>query len=267
MTGLLLLAWLAGCGGEPKPLPPAASVWIESRKVDEGKPARIHAPAATVMPEVEGLTLHQVSQGDDGSATWEATGAKGSYVVDVPGSDAKPVPVYIDIGVDGPTGGEMADLAAPAPKPPPVWPYVLAGVVGLGALVAAGIAAWQRWKPIPPPAPPDPPDIVALREWVALRARADLDPGALALELSAVYRRFLDATRVWPASSRTTREILDNLSGELNASELDCARRLLSAMDLVKFAEREVLASLFDQLDSDFRRLVVPVRGSGGHGA
>lgn len=260
MTWLLLLA----CRSEPTPLPPAAPVWVESRKVDEGKPARIHAPAGTTMPTVEGLTLTQESVGDDGSAVWDAVGAKGSYVIDVPGPDQKPVPIYVDIGVEGPTGGEMADLAAPAPRPPPIWPYVLGGLVGLGTVVAAGIAAWKKWRPLPPPAPPEPPDVLALRAWLALRARTDLDAAQLALELSSVYRRYLDATRVWPATSRTTREILDNLAGELSAAELDCARRLLSAMDLVKFAERDgnsARASLFEQLDADFRRLVSPVRG------
>ncbi len=260
----MILLLLLACHPTPAPLPPAAPVWVEARKVDEGKPARIHAPAGTQMPTVEGLTITQVSTGDDGSAVWDAVGQKGSYVIDVPGSDQKPVPIYVDIGVDGPTGGKMADLAAPTPRPPPIWPYVLGGVVGAGALVAAGIAAWKRWRPLPPPVPPEAPDILALRAWNALRARTDLEPAELALELSMVYRRYLDATRVWPATSRTTREILDNLSGELTAGELDCARRLLSAMDLVKFAEREARASLFDQLDADFRRLVAPVRGNAG---
>lgn len=252
----MILLWLLACQDAPVALPPAAPVWVESRRVDGT--ARLHAPAGTPMPTVEGLTITPSSVGDDGTAVWDVTGPKGSYVLEVPGPDQKPVPIYVDIGVDGPTGGTMADLAEPPPPPVPIWPYVLAGVLGLGALAAAVMAAWQRWKPVPPPPPPERADVIALREWDALRRRTDLEPADLALALSAVYRRYLDATRVWPASSRTTREILDNLAAELTATELDCARRLLSAMDLVKFADRSARASLFDQLDMDFRRLVTP---------
>ncbi len=256
----LLLSSLPACRTTPPPVAPAAPVWVEARKVDDGKAVHVHAPAGTVMPPVDGLTITQSSIGDDGTAVWDVTGKKGSYILNVPGPDQKPVPVYVDIGVDGPTGGAMADLASPAPKSPPVWPYVLASVLGLATVVAAAIAAWKKWRPIPPAPPPEPADVTALREWNRLRARDDLAPAELALELSAVYRRYLDATRVWPATSRTTREILDHLSAELTVSELDCARRLLSAMDLVKFADREAQASMFEQLDADFRRLVTPAR-------
>ena len=255
---MIVLLWALGCATDPVPLPPAAAVWVESRKVDAGAPARLHAPANTALPTVEGLTFTLVSTGDDGSAVWEVTGSKGSYVLDVPGPGDKPVPVYVDIGVDGPTGGTMADLASPPPVTPPIWPYLLAAALGLATIVLAGIAAWKRWRPIPPPAPLERPEVIALREWNALRSRSDLVPADLALELSAVYRRYLDATCVWPATSRTTREILDNLAAQLTATELDCARRLLSAMDLVKFADREAQVSLFEQLDLDFRRLVTP---------
>ena len=257
---MLPLVLALACHPAPQ-LAAGAPVWVEARKVDGGQAVRVHAPAGTVMPTVDKLTITQASVGDDGTAIWEVKGEKGSYILNVPGPDSKPVPVYVDIGVDGPIGGKMADLAGTAPRQPPIWPYLLAGVLGLGTLVAGAIAAWRRWRPLPPVAPPEPPDVIALREWIALRARDDLAPPALALELSAVYRRFLDATRVWPASSRTTREILDNLASELSAAELDCARRLLSAMDLVKFADRDAQASMFEQLDADFRRLVVPVRG------
>lgn len=267
---MISLVLALACSGEPVALPPAAAVWVESRKVDAGVAARLHAPATTVLPAVEGLTFTQVSTGDDGSAVWEVAGAKGSYVLDIPGPgpEQKPVPVYVDIGVDGPTGGTMADLASPPPETPPIWPYLLAAALGFATLVFAAIAAWKKWKPIPPPAPPERPDVVALREWSALRRRSDLVPSDLALELSAVYRRYLDATCVWPATSRTTREIVDNLAAQLTATELDCARRLLSAMDLVKFADREAQVSLFEQLDLDFRRLVTPsvaARSGSGH--
>jgi hypothetical protein len=153
----------------------------------------------------------------------------------------------------------MEDLAVLPPPPPPVWPWVLGGVAAIGALGAGGWFAWQRLKPKPPPPPPEPADRVARREWAALRARRDLQPEELALALSRVYRTYLDAVHAWPATSRTTREILDNLAGEMTALQLERARRLLSAMDIVKFSERETHASFFEALDADFDALVVPV--------
>ena len=144
---ILALLLLVGCPDEPTPLSPAAPIWVEARKVADGKPVRVHAPGETVMPAVEGLVIQQVSSGDDGTAVWEVSGKAGSYILEVPGAGGL-VPVYVDIGVDGPTGGKMADLATPPPSPPPVWPYVLAGVVGLGTLIAAALAAWKRWNPL-----------------------------------------------------------------------------------------------------------------------
>jgi hypothetical protein len=125
---------------------------------------------------------------------------------------------------------------------------------------AAGWFAWQRFKPRPLPPSPEPADVIARREWRALRARADLDPEALALGLSSVVRRYFEAVHQWPATSRTTREILDALAGDLTATEHASARRLFGAMDLVKFAERNDHAALFVTFDEDFERILKPAR-------
>jgi hypothetical protein len=136
---------------------------------------------------------------------------------------------------------------------------VLAIVAGLTALGAGTVWAFFRFRPKPAPPPPEPLWLVARREWEALRKRTDLEPEALALALSEVYRRYLQASHGWPATSRTTREILDNLAGELTAAQLDRSRRLLSAMDLVKFADRsKPLLEFFEALDADFHELVRP---------
>jgi hypothetical protein len=89
-----------------------------------------------------------------------------------------------------------------------------------------------------------------------------LAPAELALELSAVFRRYLEAAHGWPATRRTTREILDILAGLHTATELDSSRRLLMAMDLVKFADRDERATLFERLDDDFGNVVRPVGGT-----
>ena len=247
MRAALIALWLSACS-DPVPAPVAtdAGVWIDQRKVETGTPVVLHAPDGTPLPEVEGLTFTP-----SGPGVWEVRGGAGSYHAEIGG-----VQLFFDIGVDGPVGGEMDDLASLPPPAPPVWPWVLASVATAGLLSVAAWKAWQRWKPIPPPPTPEPPGRVARRAWALLRADTSLSPEPLALELSAVYRRYLDATHKWPATSRTTREILDNLAGELTALHLDRARRLLSAMDLVKFSERQAHADLFDALDADFDALV-----------
>jgi hypothetical protein len=140
---------------------------------------------------------------------------------------------------------------------------VVAALAAMGALVGAAVLAWRKLKPAPPPPPPEPPDRVARRAWAALRMRNDLGPDALAGELSAVYRRYLEAVYRWPATSRTSREILDALAGDLPAVQLERARRLLNAMDIVRFSDRSTHEGFFASLDEDFEALVsAPTRGA-----
>ncbi len=262
MTPLLLLA--LACGGpSPSTLADAPPVWLEARHVDEGQPVRVHVPAGTTLPAVEGITATQVVTGDDGSATWELRGAAGSYVLEVPSASGEPTRLFFDIGVEGPTGGPMQDIASLPPPTPPLWPRVAAAVAAVGFVVAAAALAWRKLKPAPPPPPPEPPDRIARRAWAALRLRDDLPPDVLAAELSAVYRRYLEAVHRWPATSRTSREILDALAGDLPAVQLDRARRLLNAMDIVRFSDRSTHEGFFSALDADFEALLAaPVRSA-----
>ncbi len=245
------MACFGGSGTGPDA--PASRVWVESGDVKSGESVRLHAPPdATVLP-VQGLTIRP-----DGNGVWTLSGEDASYVllVNLEGAP-EPARVFVDIGVAGPTGGPMDDLAALPERPSPIWPWVVGAIVLLGGLAAAAWMAWRRFKPIPPPPPPIPADVLARREWSALRVRTDMDHEALALALSGVYRRYLEAVHQWPATQRTTREILNAVAGEYTAAQLDRSKRLLMAMDLVKFAEREARVSLFDELDRDFDALVV----------
>jgi hypothetical protein len=247
-----VIASLLACAGEaPPPAPEAAPVWIEDRTVDAGAPVVLHAPDTVSVEAPAGLTATKRATGDDGTAVWELRGDPGSFHVEVAGTQ-----LFFDIGVEGPTGGPMDDLARVPEPPPPLWPWLVGSVVGAGALAAGALYAWKRFRPAAPPPPPEAPHVRARREWAAARVRADLAPELLALELSAVYRRYLEATGGFSATARTTREILDNLAGEMTALQLDRARRLLSAMDLVKFSDRETRAELFAKLDDDFEALV-----------
>lgn len=262
----LLLPILAACRGGDAPGAPPPPVWVEARKVNEGQPVILHAPAGVTPPQVPGLTFTQREVSEDGQVVWAVTGDKGSYVIDIPalkapdGAEIPASKLFVDIGLEGPTGGPMEDLVALPTPEPARWPWALAAAGGAMGLTAAALWAWRRYRPVPAPPPPEPADIVARRAWAQVRARTDLSPEAIALELSAIYRRYLEDAGGWPATARTTREILDNQTGELTAGELDASRRLLTAMDLVKFAERETHTLLFDALDHDFDRLIRPVR-------
>lgn len=257
MNALLLL----GCAEAPPPAASVGPVWTETRQVGSGEAVVVHAPADTPPPAAEGLTVSPSAAARPGEVAWEVRGADGSYLLEVRPPGAEPVTLYVDIGVQGPSGGPMAELVAAEPPPPPIWPQVLAGVLGLVLLLVLARMIQVRLRRRPVVTVSDPPDVVARREWRALRARSDLPPDALAVALSEVYRRYLEAARGWPATRRTTREVLDNLAGELTAAELEAAGRLLRAMDLVKFSGRDPTADLFPALDQDFERLVRP--GSG----
>lgn len=249
---LLLLA----CAEPPPPPPPAAGVWMSEKKAASGAAVVLHAPAGSTVVGSNELVVE--AKGED---SWALTGEDGSYIVTVaePGSTT-PTRLFLDIGVDGPTGGPMDDLQAPPPPPPPMWPWVLAGTVVVAGTAAGAIWAIRRLTPPPPPPRALAPHEAAIRAWNALRERTDLDAPGTASEMSIIFRTWLDAAWGFPATQRTRREILDNLAGMLTAAELDSARRLLSATDLVKFAERSEHANLFEQLDQDFRTLVKPVR-------
>ena len=267
MNGLFLALVLA-CheGSGTPPAPPGSVVWVDASRVASGTAVVLHAPSTTVLPTVEGLTARQTLVGDDGTATWELTGVDGSSIIEVPvpvGTDAGAAArtLYFDIGEEGPRS-QLDDVLPPVPPAAARWPYIVLAVLVLAAGLWGAVWAVRRLRP-PPPAPaPEAPDVLARRRWRELRAQSDVSPEPLAAALSDVYRHYLDASHAWPATARTTREILDNLAAELTAVQLQRARRLLGAMDLVKFSEHAELAGLFDALDVDFDALVVPVRQS-----
>lgn len=251
------LVTLVGCRTSERASVPPPAIYIEDAKVDPGVSLRVHAPAgSSLVVAPEGPVAKLV---DD--TTWEIEAEDGSYVVAVVPTEGAATKLYVDVGVTGPTGGEMDGLAALPPPAAPIWPYVILGVTtSVTAVWLARYAYRQMRRPAPAPTP-DPPHVIALRAWASLRDRTDLEAESVARLMSEIFRAWLDATQQFPATKRTTRETLDNLAGTLTAAELQSARRLLSATDLVKFAERTERANLFEQLDGDFVALVRAGRG------
>ena len=255
---MLLLLLIVACGGAPtsQPVVPPATVWVDAQKVASKVHITLHAPAGAVVEGTEGLLVVPVDE-----TSWDLSGEDGSYIVGVvQDGETTPVRLFVDIGVEGPSGGAMDGLAALPPPPPAIWPWVLGGAVLAAVMTYAALLAWKHLRPPPPPPILEPAEVIARRAWAALRARTDLGPEEVAMDMSGIFRTWIDGAWGFPAPRRTSREILDNLAGSFTALELDAARRLLMATDLVKFAERSEHADLFVKLDGDFDALVRPVR-------
>lgn len=285
MRAALLLGLLAACGprvSDEHITEPGLVARVERSQVGEGEAVKLEIRATAPpgwqvtpgAPGAQGLTV--APDGDETAQVGEAqvhtwrytlTGPKGSYVIQ-PGdgeadgpSDAKQpltvAPIFVDIGVQGPTGGPMADFQEVPAEATNPWP-IAAGVAATLAVVG-GLALWRRLrkkKALPPP-PPDPPHVVALRDWEAARL-AGLDDHALALRLSIILRVYLEAITGFPATSRTTREILGAVEREalLSVALRQRARHVLDATDRLKFAREGGGEAFFASLDEDFLAVV-----------
>ena len=272
-----------GCAPAVSPAPPAGPVVVEltaeARSVPAGAPAQLSlsvglAPGWQLdvpAPVAEGFTLSlEAEEGpvnDRGRSRtlrrYALTGPAGSAVVGLPdlvatgpageALDVEVPPLFIDLGVSGPTGGPMSEdlaLAPPPPEPPYLW-------IGLGGLVVAGaglglLVALRLNRGDFRPAPL-PPHERAVRDWRGARA-AKLGDQALAFALSEVLRRYIEEVSGWPATSATPREISAWMGevGWLSAEARAQADRVLRATDLVKFAREGGGGSFFDSLEADF---------------
>ena len=140
------------------------------------------------------------------------------------------------------------------PVAAPWWERVVWWLVVLGALLLAAGLAWWRWRrrrrPVAAPAPVRPvpgpvrprldPASEALRALAALRARALPASGHFAehaFELTAILRRFLEATVTTPRPGDTSGELLERLrEARLPDDDFQRLEGLLMLWDRVKFA-------------------------------
>jgi hypothetical protein len=282
MTALLL-----ACEAADAPVvatEPTMAATVRAAKVAADQPVELtvrgSAPPGWTLqlgaPSSEGLEVTASDPAQEGSHVsqrFTLTGPPDSYVINLaPGHATGPdgaarelpmAPIFVDIGVEGPSGGPMADLLpVPAERDLP-WVWMGAGI-GAAALLGAGLYALRRRRPPLPPAPPDPAHVVARRAWDEAR-RAGLDDHALALRLSAILRTYFDQAIGFPASARTTREILAHLqdAGTLDAAHRGRARHILDATDRLKFAREGGGAGFFEALDDDFAAVLDATRPRG----
>lgn len=260
---------------------PTMTATVRAAKVGKDQPVELtidgSAPQGWTIelgaPSSEGLTVtasDPVQNGSHTSQQFTLTGPAGSYVINLapghatgPEGTAKDLPmspVFVDIGVEGPTGGPMADLLATPSERDIPWVWIGAGV-GAAALLGVGLYALRRAR-TPLPAPPsDPAHVIARRAWDEAR-RGGLDDHALALRLSNVLRTYFDDAIGFPASARTTREILAYLedAGTLDAAHRGRARHILDATDRLKFAREGGGTGFFEALDDDFTAVLDATR-------
>ena len=286
MSALLLLL---SCG--PRPLDPLApppvdlQAAVASAKVDAGAAVELTVTSwaaegwrlERLEPAAEGMEITAAGQegptrvGDRDRMTWHYTlsADPGSYVIQPgaaralgPGEQEReltPAPIFVDVGVEGPSS-ELAELELMPPPASPPWGWIAAGALAGGALL--GGLLWWRRRPVPQP-PPEPIDAVALRQWRSAR-EAGLDDQPLAIALSAILRAYLEARYGFPATAATSREVLAALE-EQGAVDVTLRMQLtavLEANDRLKFAREGGGEAFFAELDRCFAD-VVAAGGSG----
>lgn len=292
MSGALLILALSGCsgGGALDALaPPEVDLVarVEASKVDKDQPVHLEIRGTasegwTLTPgqlEAEGLQVDAkpvegpALSGQQQVWIWryDLSGPPGSYVIepggakaDGPGDqhrDIETPPIFVDIGVAGPTGGPMAELEELPPPEPPPWGLIAAGAALAVAALAALVWYIRRPRAVAPPPPPDPPHVLAQRAWEKARL-SGLDDHSLALELSRVLRVYVEAITAFPATARTSREILRALETEarLDLSLRVRAGHILDATDRLKFAREGGGEAFFKALDEDFLAILEATR-------
>ena len=279
-AGLLLLALLPGCGGEPAQVddePVRVRASVESADVTPGRPFELvvevdrRTDVTFELPDVgasiEGLILldmethdEQVGQRELTRTTYTLRAPRaGTYLI--PGVEAPWKTPDLQVGTAGTgpilveaeraagEGGsgeeELRDLK-PIRKPPLLlWPWIVGGILLTLTLVGLALAfrAWRRRRQ--PAAPPRPADERALEELAALLA-SDLlraaDQGPFAYRVSGILRRYLEDRFGFRAWRMTTPEVLRAMPPSLaSRRELEAAvREVLEASDRVKFAGQPV---------------------------
>lgn len=282
MTALLLLT--LACDEEAPPEPEGAlavRASVEQVDIPSGEPValtvEVYAPEGARIgiqpPAAEGLTVTPTAQEGPLPAgerlrqvfRYELAGDDGSYIIQPGGiaeldADEQPVgdpivapPIFVDLGVDGPSGGEMAGFAA-APEQAPPWGWIAVGA-GLLGLVGLGAAAYLR-RPTPEPVP-EVPEVRARKRWKAARAAGMPDP-ALALTLSAVFRDYLEERHGFSATANTSREIIASLKARslMGASERQKLASILEAEDRLKYGGEGGGATFFDALEAAFEDIL-----------
>lgn len=267
---------------------PGLRVWVEGKLGEEGGKILMQSvtPAGVAIelpePEVEGLKFVE-----EGSPRVETVGARTvvtrrftfsgkQEMYELPAlslrwtdsageHEVSSAPVWLDLGVEAPRPTDPVDIVEPAAVRVLRLERVGAALAAL-ALVALGLWVGFAKPKAPVEAPPPPPaDVRALTAWAAVLADERLDDHAKAIELSRIFREYLEEVLRFPATAFTTTETLARLSAlpHLPEGNVPRAKRLLRATDLVKFAEQRAGQERFAELDADLRAFIEATRVRG----
>lgn len=249
-------------------------VQVESDVGLQVEPPVPHAQGLESRP-VRAPRVEAVGERTVHTARYRLTGTEGSYEIAVApvswaapdgstGEAAAPA-LYVDLGVDPPRQGELADIVEPWPVPDIPWvPVAVVGLSAAGSLGGLLLLAW-RWRRRPGDEPePVPPDVAALVAWEDVRRDPTLDDMERAVAISRIFREYLEAVLGFAAESWTTRQILDHLGTlrYLPEGSVPRAMRLLRATDRVKYAEEPPGDDLFVELGEDLASFVAATRSA-----
>ncbi len=286
-AALLLIALSACQGGSGSSADmPELVARVDKAKVEAGETITLELRASapegwTISPNApvaEGLEVRSLGVAEPvnkGEGThfvqrYALSGPPGSYVIEMeatsaigPGGELRtiePGPIFIDIGITGPTGGPMAEAEAIPPEEASTWGIFVGAAAALLAISSAIALYLLRRRPVAPP-PPEPPHVLALRAWEQARLSQEGDH-AVALRLSTILRAYLEAITGFPATARTTREILRELEqrGRLGPALRMNAAHVLDATDRLKFAREGGGEAFFQSMDEDFFAVVEATR-------
>ncbi len=284
----LLLAMVLACSGgssgdltKVDPGKPAMSTWLDGEVSDGGGRLVVQvsvpdgADVELTEPEVEGLVFTE-----DGEPRVESlrnrsvltrrylfTGNRNSYELaalqtEWTNEDASGTinsdPLWIDIGVEGPDVGELADIQEP--RRIIVIPWTPIGAILAVLLSVALVLLWRaRTRVVPEPIIIRMrPDRKALLDWTAARESTLLTDYERAVELSRIFRTYAEAVLAFPAQKYTTTETLSHLTGARHLPEdsVPQAKRLLRATDFVKYADDDISSTFFTDLDTDLKAFI-----------
>ena len=269
----LLLAVLVGCAGEPAEVvtePVLVRASVDSADVTPGRAFEVtvvvnkQADATFELPDlgtkierlvIEDQTRREERAGDRLIQTDVYTlkaPISGTFLIpgveapwrsgDVVGT-AGTGPILIEAGHSGGAEDEeLRDLKGLAKADRDLEGLVVGGLLlALLASLLAAVASSLRRRRVEV-VPPPPAHEVAAAALRALRASALDDEGAVAYELSAILRRYLEARFGFRAWRMTTGEVLRALPPELSSLRAveQSVREVLEASDLVKFAGEPV---------------------------
>jgi cbb3-type cytochrome oxidase subunit 3 len=189
------------------------------------------------------------------TARWSSAGEDGAV---------ESYSLFIDHQVASEPPGEFIDIIEPEITAGPSWATWATGGGFLGLFIAGTL--WAFWaKPKEQlvheeqgPAPHE----VALARWRAVLADDSMSVEDKAIELSALFRDYLEAQLHFSATAWTTTETMRHLMGlaYLEAAQLQSAKRILRATDWVKYAEASTPEESLRALDVDLTGFIEATR-------